>query len=148
MMDPGAWEQANSLYLSAALKWLRACLLERFNSATRDAEAVLTNEAPPIDGRARASVPHSSERLAGARREMEEAECNADPAPALVLLGRRFGLSEFEQNLLLLCVAAEFDDSFSPLFARCQSDPGRVYPTFALALSIFEHSGWDALSPE
>ena len=32
--------------------------------------------------------------------------------------------------------------------ARAQGDPGRPYPTFALALTIFEDGAWDALSPE
>jgi hypothetical protein len=34
------------------------------------------------------------------------------------------------------------------LCARCQKDPSRAYPTFALAFSLFEEPSWDALSPE
>ena len=32
--------------------------------------------------------------------------------------------------------------------ARCQKDPARAYPTFALAFSLFEGASWEALSPE
>jgi hypothetical protein len=42
----------------------------------------------------------------------------------------------------------ELDTSIAALCARAQSDPDRPYPTFALALSIFDAPAWDALSPE
>ena len=72
----------------------------------------------------------------------------AEHPPALVLLARRLGLSEFEAHTLLLCAALELDTRVSALCARAQQDPSRAYPTFALALSLFDNPTWDALSPE
>jgi hypothetical protein len=65
----------------------------------------------------------------------------------LILLGQLFGLSRFEQQVLLMCAAVELDTSIAPLCARAQDDPNRPYPTFALALSIFDEPAWDVLSP-
>jgi ATP-dependent 26S proteasome regulatory subunit len=124
MTDAAAWEAANSRHLSASLGWLRLCLEKRAGEKRTDAE------------------------LAAAAKAVTKAEASAEAAPALVLLAETLGLSRFERNILLLCVVAEFDNSFSELFARAQGDPGRVYPTFALALSLFDDAAWDALSPE
>jgi hypothetical protein len=71
-----------------------------------------------------------------------------DPPPALMVLARRLGLSEFERNTLFLCAAMELDTRMGPLCARAQHDPSRPYPTFALALSLFDAPTWDVLSPE
>ena len=68
--------------------------------------------------------------------------------PALLLLAQRLGLTEFERNTLLLCAAMEFDTRIAGLCARAQGDPARPYPTFALALALFDHPAWDVLSPE
>jgi hypothetical protein len=71
-----------------------------------------------------------------------------DPPPALMVLARRLGLSEFERSTLFLCAAMELDTRIGALCARAQHDPSRPYPTFALALSLFDQASWDALSPE
>jgi ATP-dependent 26S proteasome regulatory subunit len=42
----------------------------------------------------------------------------------------------------------ELDTSIAGLCARAQRDPERAYPTFALALSLFNEPAWEALSPE
>ncbi|HJV95289.1 MAG TPA: ATP-binding protein, partial [Albitalea sp.] len=68
--------------------------------------------------------------------------------PALQLLAQRLGLTEFERNTLLLCAAMEFDPRIAGLCARAQGDTAGSYPTFALALNLFEHPAWDVLSPE
>jgi hypothetical protein len=130
MNDAGAWEEANSEYLAAALEWLKVCLEENHHSRTS------AKKAQP------------SGRLAAAALGLQEVARSMDPAPALVLLSRRLGLSTFEQNVLLLCAAPEFDSSFLTLFARAQADASKTYATFALALSIFEQPAWDALAPE
>jgi ATPase family associated with various cellular activities (AAA)/Winged helix domain, variant len=124
MIDVAAWETANARYLSASLSLLRARLARRAGDECADDD------------------------LAVAAAGLLEAQAKADAAPALVLLAALLGLSKFEQNVLLLCVAAEFDSSFSSLCARAQGDPSRTYATFALALSIFDEPAWDALSPE
>jgi hypothetical protein len=72
----------------------------------------------------------------------------ADPQPALLMLGHRLGLSEFELKTLLLAIAVELDTGIAELCARAEGNPSRPYPTFALALSLFDQPAWDALSPD
>jgi hypothetical protein len=63
--------------------------------------------------------------------------------PALATLAEQFGLSSFEQQILLLCVAVEFDPEMA---ARYQRLHGVGYPTFSLAMRLFTPSSWEALS--
>jgi hypothetical protein len=76
---------------------------------------------------------------------LEAAEA-ADPPPALAVLGRAFGLSRFERRLLLLCAAADLDPAV-PALCAAAGDPGRPFPTFALALAHLDEPAWDALAP-
>ena len=55
-----------------------------------------------------------------------------------MLLAQRLGLSEFERQTLLLCAAMELDTRIASLCARRKRDPARPYPTFALALTLFD----------
>ncbi|MGO4700714.1 AAA family ATPase [Dyella sp. 2RAB6] len=80
-------------------------------------------------------------------------DTSADPAkapfaPALQLLAQRLGLSEFERDLLLLCIGMELDTRMPALCAQAQHDPSRPWPTFALAFAVLDQPSWDALSPE
>ncbi|HEY9132670.1 MAG TPA: AAA family ATPase [Dyella sp.] len=68
--------------------------------------------------------------------------------PALQLLAQRLGLSDFERNLLLLCIGMELDTRMPALCAQAQHDPAKPWPTFALAFAVLENPSWDALSPE
>lgn len=70
-------------------------------------------------------------------------ENNGQPF-ALDLLTRCFELTEFEQNILLLCVGMELDGRWAQL---CQTASGSAYPTFGLALSLFANTHWAALTP-
>jgi hypothetical protein len=72
----------------------------------------------------------------------------AEPPPALLILGQRFGLSRFEQEVLLLCAAMELDTRTGALCAQALGDPNKPYPTFALALVLFDKPAWDVFSPE
>jgi hypothetical protein len=71
-----------------------------------------------------------------------------EPPPALGFLSQRLGLSLFEQNVLLLCAAMELDTRIAGLCARAQDDPPKPFPTFGLALALFDEPAWDVLSPE
>jgi hypothetical protein len=122
MNDLARWQAANDRHLAAALAWLRL-RLERLTGAADDA-ALGPAAAALADGEA------------------------TEPPPALILLARRFSLSDFERDVLLLCAAAEFDPRFAALCARAQDDPARPYPTFALALALLDEPAWDVLSPE
>jgi len=71
-----------------------------------------------------------------------------EPSPAMLLLSRRFGLSDFERDVLLLCVALELDTGTAARCAAVHRQPDRDHPTFALAMVISAHPAWEALSPE
>jgi hypothetical protein len=119
-----AWEEANGRYLSAALRWLRHLLAQRIETAQA-----------------------ADESAAEAIAEMDEIAAMMIPPPALMLLADRFGLSRFEQDILLMCAAVELDTRIAPLCAQAQGDPSRPYPTFALALAALPDGAWDAASP-
>jgi hypothetical protein len=84
------------------------------------------------------------------RRLAGEADTDATvsaPPQVLEQLTRRLGMSSFEREVLLLCVAMELDTSVAALCDRAQGDAGRPYPTFALALALFDDATLDALAP-
>jgi ATP-dependent 26S proteasome regulatory subunit len=66
---------------------------------------------------------------------------------ALEELGNTFDLSQFEQDILLLCAGAELDRNWSFLFVNIQNNPHQNYPTFSLALEVLPESHWSALMP-
>jgi ATPase family associated with various cellular activities (AAA) len=80
-------------------------------------------------------------------RQMRELEA-AEPPPALVNLAHRLGLTEFERNVMLLVCATELDTRVAAQCARAQDETTRPYPTFALAMALFDTPSWDVLSPE
>jgi hypothetical protein len=118
--DERGWLLRNEEFLAAALAWLRLLL-----------------ELPPERGLELAVVAATMRELA-----------DADPPPALRLLSRRLGLSPFEEQVVLLCVAMDLDTRIAGLCARAQDDASRPYPTFALALARLDEPAWDALSPD
>src|SRR5690242_19088312 len=133
MIDAANWEEGNSRYLSAALHWLRLRLERQLGTATAE-------EVEPAGTRrkkVRAVEPDAVEQAAC---EMAEAESSMDLPPALALLRQRLNLSAFEQDVLLLCAAMEFDTSFPSLCARAHGDSSRTSPTFALALAISDEA--------
>ena len=42
----------------------------------------------------------------------------------------------------------ELDTGVPGLCARAQHDPELAFPTFALAMTVFDNAAWDAMSPE
>jgi len=167
-----AWHRRNDAYLSAALSWLRL----RLEHQARQLLCLPATDTVPREtgtsdaGRRsffrRCAVPESDAdpkdvpRLPPPRQDaalkvqLDEARValtiasEGEPAPALLLLSRQLGLSDFERDVLLLCVGVELDTRIASLCARAQDDPGRPYPTFALAMALFDQPAWDALSPE
>jgi hypothetical protein len=166
MSEETNWQASNSRYLSTALAWLRLNLEARAAlvaghgdevspEAPAAAEAPSETASPSKSKRSRRehaassagqseSAPGSMTKLAA---EMEAADSQAEP-PALIQLARRLGLSSFEREVLLLCCAMELDPGIAALCARAQGDAGRSYPTFALAIALFDAPTWDAISPE
>jgi ATPase family associated with various cellular activities (AAA)/Winged helix domain, variant len=100
---------------------------------------------PPVPAPPRPEVPDAGEPQGVPQPGVPAGEA-AQP-PALVLLARRFGLTDFERKTLLLCAAMELDTRIPGLCARAQGDLGRRYPTFGLAFLAFDDAAWDVLSP-
>jgi hypothetical protein len=151
------WLETNTRYLTGAVGWVRGLLKDRAApavptvtpppaspSAARRSWLSITRRAPlPVAEAAQRTVLDPTQR----RPEIGDGAPTAPP-PALLVLAQRLGLSNFERNVLLLCAAMELDTSIGGLCAQAQGDPLRPYPTFALAVTLFEEAAWDALSPE
>jgi hypothetical protein len=169
MSEETNWHESNSRYLATAVAWLRL-KLEGHAAQGQEPLVVAPSESapgqpepqpesispakgkrtrrepasqPPASAQTDA-MPSSVTQLAA---EMAAAEQAADP-PALIMLARRLGLTQFEREVLLLCSAMELDTGLASLCAQAQADKTRPYPTFALALALFDAPAWDALSPE
>ncbi len=109
---------------------------------TNATQTILIAEPAPTK-----TLPPSSPDDSTAKR-LFTIDSSSQPQPALLMLGQRLGLSEFELKTLLLGVAVELDTGISELCAHVQTNLGRPYPTFALALSVFDQPAWDALAPD
>ncbi|MEA5418553.1 ATP-binding protein [Spirulina sp. CCNP1310] len=72
----------------------------------------------------------------------------SDAPPALVTLSDRFHLSDFEENILLLCVGRALHPRFRELYAIAQDQPDCTYPTFHLALNLLPEPHWQAFTPD
>ncbi|HXI26415.1 MAG TPA: ATP-binding protein [Pyrinomonadaceae bacterium] len=160
-----SWLENNNNYLEASLHWLRL-RLQRLAAQERrpqpshesDRDGPHTSAASRFSrwiGRGTSPAtqvpllcagnpPSLDEQIeaAAGRREVAAA---MDPAPALLLLAERFGLSSFERDTLFLCAALEFDPGLSLLYSLAQSSQ-HDHPTFSLALSLFDDPSWDVLS--
>jgi ATPase family associated with various cellular activities (AAA)/Winged helix domain, variant len=156
MNDPREWQENNDRYLSAALAWLRLGLARMAETATSEKPIASKEEQPsgwfgarkrPAEGTEPVAMKETDGDIAGAAQAMADA-ARMEPPPALVILGQRFGLSDFEQEILLLCAAMELDTRIAALCGQAQDNLSRAYPTFALALTLFDNPAWDALSAE
>lgn len=163
MTDKIDWQAANDHYLRDALTWLRLRLEKLAGSVE-----IVQQESPPArypekkslldlfkhrpaleaSGTVLLDSPYKAadEQISTSLNEMINAE-GMNPPPALVLLSQLLGLSRFEKEILLLCVGMELDTRIPSLCAQAQDNPNRPYPTFALAMALFDEPLWDALSP-
>jgi hypothetical protein len=128
MMDQ--WQAENDRYLSTAVRWIRL----RLTRLIQQADSSST------------SGENLDQQIADGGMEMKSLE-ERNPPPAAVELQAQLGLSGFELHVLLLCAATELDTRVAGLCARAQNDVQRAYPTFALALALFDEPAWEALSP-
>lgn len=157
------WHKSNDEYLGAALAWLRLRLERAASqceplSLSRSAETAhpkrrrlrwhQENAQPKSSVRLLPPANISVEQIEQAAAVMMATAEKPQPPPALLILARRFGLSEFERDVLLLCAAIELDSGVASLCAHAQGETTRCYPTFALALTLFDEPAWDVLSPE
>ncbi len=123
MTDLETWQVKNSNYLTVANDWLRLRLQRLIPDSTVTEEEVATAEAV-----------------------MLKAEV-IEPPPALIELSSILGLTRFEQSLLFFCAAMELDTEITSFCAQLQGETQR-YPTFSLALGLFDNPVWDVVSSE
>jgi ATP-dependent 26S proteasome regulatory subunit len=164
MSDTASWQEENTRALSAAIGWVRT-LLQRHAESDEPPEVDAERDKPGERGvwfrRRRKPQAYFESGPAGTRLITgggggppllapadRPSPAAAIPPPALVTLRDRLELRPFELNILLLCAAMELDTSIAGLCARVQREPERAFPTFALALSLFDEPAWEALSPE
>jgi hypothetical protein len=140
------WDRVSDEFLAAALAWLRL-RLERLVRA----EPALVSPPGPATPAAALPTPGGQggtpDDVEQAARAMAQTAA-VDPPPAFVLLAQRFGLTEFERNVLLLCVAAELDPGLPALCGHAQGDQRLSHPTFALAFDLFDEPDWQPLLPD
>ncbi|MCB9797631.1 MAG: hypothetical protein H6741_33495 [Alphaproteobacteria bacterium] len=112
------WRSRNQRALNGALESLRGAL-------TREAR-IMHGEIPEEDPPPPADPPVDS---------------------ALAQLTRRFGLSPFERQVLVLAAAPELQPGLTPLFATLAHERSKPWPTVELALRALAGSHWDAFTP-
>lgn len=173
-----SWGQANHRYLRAEAERLRLLLKRRVLWLRRH---WAKDTGPAFQGLA-ISEAHADRLLARESRDAEERFYRTDPEATPISrsiqemeaalgqgsevrakegrstsidgLARLFGLSPFERDVVLLCLAPELDPSFELLYAYVQDDLTRKYPTVHLALNLLTHdeSSWltgrQSLAPE
>ncbi|BAZ50295.1 ATPase central domain-containing protein [Nostoc sp. NIES-4103] len=121
------WQAKNHAYLTAALAKLREALVQRIDPSLLGEDFISTNNS---------NSEITTENFAG----------SSEPT-ALEEICIIFGLSDFERDLLLLCAGVELDASFPVLCGAACGDADRSYPTFGLAVTIFNAMHWSAFSP-
>ncbi|BDE11150.1 MULTISPECIES: ATP-binding protein [Mycobacterium] len=100
-----------------------------------------------------AGLAWTRDQLSGAASDAEaspwwEIGSEAEPPPALELLGDRLGLSRFERLVLILAAAMELDPNTPARCADASGNPHTTYPTMALALTMLPGATWDVVSPQ
>lgn len=90
-----------------------------------------------------AETQEEIDRFAGRTNELD-----INQLPSFARLKWLLGLTQFEENVLRLCLATELKHSIDSLCARAQADSRRPYPTLNLALQLFQpqHEDYAALS--
>ncbi|HZR30128.1 MAG TPA: ATP-binding protein [Terriglobales bacterium] len=154
------WRSANFRYLEAEMAWLRLLLHRRvlwlrkhwrrdsaqnylgWAISDHEADLLLAGKDRQEELNFYKSDPEAQEisarleeavlRIAAQRREMEEAGSLA----SIDILAARFGLTAFEREMMLLCLAPELDPTFERLYAYVHDDATRKYATPYLALTL------------
>jgi hypothetical protein len=117
------WSEANQARLVAGLAELRVRLIAHAKGEAAETEI-------------------------GRAEQAEQAAIDAMPTPAtLDRMTTGFGLSDFEQRLLLLSAGVELDAGFSRLCGDAQGSPARPFVTFSLALAALPNAHWSAITP-
>ncbi len=122
------WVEANQQYLHAAIAGLYQYLAGQIQD--------------------NASTGEEGEKVLAAEKDRRLPEGEMNPPSTLQTLCSVFFLSEFERDILLICVGVELDSRFASLIAAFQGDARSTSPTFSLALSLLPDAHWSALTPD
>jgi SpoVK/Ycf46/Vps4 family AAA+-type ATPase len=123
------WFEANNRYLMASIALVRDTLERHVKHGKDDAHTEKTSNAS------------LAEKCDHAR--------NALPAPsALDTLAATFSLSDFEKDILLLCVGVELDSRIASGCALYNAGTMHRSPTISLALAVLPDAHWSALTPD
>jgi len=66
--------------------------------------------------------------------------------PPIEMICNRFGLSDFERKLLLLCVGVSLDQAIGRLCAAINGDDAKPWASFDLALRVFNGEQWQVFN--
>ncbi|MCB9563773.1 MAG: ATP-binding protein [Kofleriaceae bacterium] len=81
-------------------------------------------------------APPAGDDEAAADRRLVEAAAALGWRPPLVALAEDLGLDDFEQQVVLLCAAAELDPGFATVFGFLHDDAARRAPSVELACTL------------
>ncbi|MGF6789703.1 ATP-binding protein [Paraburkholderia sp. 35.1] len=117
-------------------------------SAWLDAnQRALTDEIAQVRARVARHV-QCAEQVTGPLMQQPAQQAPAGEGnSALDIASARLGLSSFERSIVVLCAAIELEAGFAELCAQAHGDPARPYPSFGLALAVFDDAHWSALAP-
>lgn len=123
-----SWHTANRQYLMDAVNYVRQRLEHQVARITSQESSIPLEDSSPT--------------------ELETLFNDLDTPSVLETLSHRFGLSQFEYQILLLCAGAELSQAIGPLCAALHGNPQQAYPTLGLALALFPEPEWGALTPD
>ena len=128
--DETAWQADNTAFLADRVASVRARLGELASPKELQKDPAKTD-----------ALAKSDRRSAAEKKKKTE-----DNVPALTQLAQRLGLSAFEQDVLILCAATALDTSMGALCAAANGDSAKPYPSFGLAMRLFDDPAWGALA--
>ncbi|MEM9213257.1 MAG: ATP-binding protein [Cyanobacteria bacterium P01_F01_bin.150] len=129
----------NQTYLSLEIERIKALLLAK-------AEVSLPEIRSQGSLRTLGSERINTQASQDIEQDLQTLFDTLNPPPSLVQLCQQFGLSNFEQDILLLCLGMELDSTFAPLFATLHGNDQQCYPTLSLALGALPNPDWSVLS--
>ncbi len=168
-LEQTTWQALNDAYVSASVAWVRALLAERIRgSSIKLAPKGTNNHAAPKESKhswfgsrtsAELSVPkelpekpvvetESAESAASRCRSIEEEMERVGGKSSLGEIAHRFGLTDFERDIIAFCLAFELDTRIGWMCGEIQDKPYCPYPTFGLAMTLFDNPDWNAIPPD
>lgn len=159
--SPVRWEEANWTYLELALRRLRLLLQRRVlwlrkqwkHDPLQEYQGLVISDAHADwllagedfqaedqfyeEDKGAVNITRSIHKFENAIADQKKALEKTGQPLALTVLAQIFGLSPFDQDVLLMCLAPELDPTFERLYAYVQDDVTRKYATPYLALALF-----------